>query len=378
MQIEDLNNEYLRLKSAVEKYKEDLKQCDKDLQVALKDKENAENALKTAKPKEKKKFQEDLNKAITAIEDAYSKIEFYKGKQENNEKTMEEMINAVKSTPEIEEQCKRAIDIRTDRQIAKFEKQKKEQEDKKTALIGLKNIIDRHPQAIQFVNEIETASLQLSKKEIEIKDIQDQIDKLDPKDPDYATEKAKLEVDKTKLEGDCSSLKITRQSSRDQLKKLLNNPKYNEHIDNLTTRSALDKNINNCDRLIRRSENKIHDYQYAKDSLYKENQPEPTTVPTKWETFKEDIKSVFSKKEPGDSSRLGKLGRAIKNLFTKQEKLPAPTPTPTPTPITSFKDEIKLNNNIMSYEVVQDVYKQTINEKVNEGKQAREADDGSR
>jgi len=377
---ENLNNEYLRLKAAVEKYKVDLEKKENDLKQALKDKENAENALNSAKTnKDKKKFQEDLNKAITTIGDLKSELESLKIRQDTSKETIQGIIDELKSRPEISDQIKRSIDVRTDRQIAKFEKQKKEQEAKKATMEQLKNIIERHPQAQIFVNNIETKSLEISKRELEIKDIDKKIDELDPADPNYATEKAKLDGDKAKLEGECNTLKGERQTERDGLKKLLNNPKYNEHIDNLTTKNALDKDIRNADRLIRRSENKVHDYQYAKESLYREDSTPvtPTTPvqPTRWETFKADVKSVFSKKQPGDPSRLSKVGNVFKNLFKKQSALP-PAPTPATPTVNSFKDDIKVDNDIMKYEVVQEIYNQEMKDKVNEGKQQR--DDGNR
>lgn len=381
---EKLNNEYLRLKSAIEKYKTDLEESKGNLKLALKDKENAENALKSAKTdREKKKFQADLNKVITAINDIKSDVEVIKSRQEKSEDSITMIMNELKSRPEVQAQYKRAIEVRAERQIARWEKQKEEQKEKKGTLEQFKNIIAKHPQAQIFVNNIENKSLEISKRELEIKNLDKKIAKLDPKDSNYATDKAKLDGDKAQLEYECRTLKSERQSERDGLKKLLNNPKYNEHIDNLTTRNKLDKDINNADRLIRRSENKIKDYQYAKDSLYEENQPynPPNPLPpiypsTKWQTFKNDIKSIFSKKQPGDPSRFGKIGKTIKNLFSKQANQPVPTPEPAPEPapisINSFKDEIKLDGDIMKYEAVQDLYKQDLNYKVNESKQKRE------
>jgi len=388
--FEALNNEYLRLKMAVDKYKTDLEKSNKDLESALENKKNAENALKGAtKPAEKRQYQEELNKAITAIKDLEIEIDMIEGKITNSREDIDKMIEAVRSIPEISEQCNQALEKNTERKIAKFQKQKKEQEQKKTTLVELKNIIQKHPQAQIFVNNIETKSLEISKRELEIKNIQEKIDKLDPKDPNYASDKAELEGDKTKLEGECTKLKGDRQTERDGLKKLLNNPKYNEHIDKLTTRSELDKDINNCERLIRRSDNKIKDYRVSNISVNVENSinsqqqnpPSTLTTPTKWETFKEDIKSVFSKKQPGDPSRLSKIGNTFKNLFKKQEALPAPT-APTATE-NLFKDEIKVDN-AMQYQIVRDIFeedKSKVADGVKKSSEAREAakkDDGSR
>lgn len=387
---ENLNNEYLRLKAAVEKYKVDLEKSENDLKTALTNKQNAENALNAAKTdKEKKQFQNDLNKAITEIEDIKNRVEGLKERSASRQEEIDNILNELKSRPEIQEQIKRAIDVRTDRNIDKFEKQKREQEEKKATMEQLKNIINKHPQAITYVNFIEGSSLEISKNELKIENIQKKIDELDPKDYNYVSEKAKLDGEISKLKAECKTFETVRTSSRNELKKLLNNPKYNEHIDNLTTRKALDKDIRNCDRLVRRSENKIHDYQYAKDSLYvgqavnsaPANQT-PTNQnpaqPTRWETFKEDVKNVFSKKRLGDPSRLTKVGNVFKNLFKRQNALPAATTTApaTTAPVNSFKDDVKVDNNIMKYEVVQELYKQEMNDKVNEGKQQR--DDGSR
>lgn len=386
----NLNNEYLRLKAAVEKYKVDLEKSENDLKTALTNKQNAENALNAAKTdKEKKQFQNDLNKAITEIEDIKNRVEGLKERTASRQEEINSILNELKSRPEIQEQIKRAIDIRTDRNIDKFEKQKKEQKEKKATMEQLKNIINKHPQAITYVNFIEGASLEISKNELKIENIQKKIDELDPKDYNYVSEKAKLDGEISKLKAECKSFETVRTRSRNELKKLLNNPKYNEYIDNFTTRKALDKDIRNCDRLVKRSENKIHDYQYAKDSLYvgqavnsaPANQT-PTNQnpaqPTRWETFKEDVKNVFSKKRLGDPSRLTKVGNVFKNLFKRQNALPAPITTApaTTAPVNSFKDDVKVDNNIMKYEVVQELYKQEMNDKVNEGKQQR--DNGSR
>ncbi len=370
MNLEDLNNEYLRLKNATTKYKTNLEKEEKDLEVAEKNKETAENNLKTAKTNsEKKRYQTDLNNAITELNDIKFRIEMVKNLLERNKEDIDNVIEYVKAMPEVKEQCSRAIDIKTERQIKKFETQKKEQEEKKANLEQLKNMIGKHPQATVIVNTIENKSFEINKKESEIKDIDAKLSKLDPADSNYATDKAKLDSDKAKLEGEHKTLVGERQVERNNLKKLFNNPKYNEAIDNLTTRSALDKSINNCERLVRRSENKIHDYTYAKDSLYNTNNinninnTNLTQTQSKWEAFK----SLFTKRGAGDPSRW----ETFKSLFKKQPALPVPTTTTTTTVQKSFKDEIKLDDNIMKNEVVQEIYNETFKSKVEEGKNER-------
>ena len=128
MDLEKLNNDYLRLKVATEKFKTILEQYENDLKLAEKDKETAENNLKVAtKPAEKKKYQADLNKAIINIDYIKIQIETAKNQQQKVQEDINKIIADVKEIPEVKEQCNRAIDIRTQRQIAKFEKQKKEQ-----------------------------------------------------------------------------------------------------------------------------------------------------------------------------------------------------------------------------------------------------------
>ena len=113
----------------------------------------------------------------------------------------------------------------------KNRKKNKEQEEKKENLEQFKNMIEKHPQAIMIVNNIENKSLEISKKDSEIKDVEEKIDKLDPTDPNYAIDKAKLDADKAKLETERKTLAGERQTERNNLKKLFNNPKYNEEID---------------------------------------------------------------------------------------------------------------------------------------------------
>lgn len=385
MDLENLNNEYLRLQAATGKYKTNLTKYEADLEKATQDKENAKNNLQSATtPADKKKYQKDLNDAITEIQDIKIQIEIAKKMQEKNKQDIEKIINDVKELPEVKAQCSRAIDIKTERQIKKFEKQKKEQEDKKTTLVQLKNMIEKHPQATMIVNNIENQSFEISKKDSEIKDVDKKLSELEPTDPNYATDKARLDAEKMQLEGERSVLINDRQAERNNLKKLFNNQKLNEEIDNLSTRVALDKGIKNCDRLIKRSENKVHDYTYAKNSLYNATpvqttpaqpaptQPTPQTQPvatSKWEKFK----SIFKKREAGDPSRW----ETFKSIFKKQSALPAPSTPPTPpvtsTPTTprSFKDEIRLDNDIMKNEVVQAIVKETFDKKVEEGKNER-------
>lgn len=384
MDLETLNNEYLRLQAATGKYKTNLAKYEADLEKAIHDKENAQNSLQSATtPADKKKYQKALNDAITEIQDIKIQIENEKKMQEKNKQDIEKIINDVKELPEVKAQCSRAIDIKTERQIKKFEKQKKEQEDKKTTLVQLKNMIEKHPQATMIVNNIENQSFEISKKDSEIKDVDKKLSELKPTDPNYATDKARLDAEKMQLEGERSTLISERQVERNNLKKLFNNQKLNGEIDNLSTRVALDKGIKNCDRLIKRSENKVHDYTYAKNSLYNANNktpapaPTPTPTPTpatKWETFK----SLFKKREAGDPGRW----ETFKSIFKKQPALPAPSTPSTPststpaipaTPPTpkSFKDEIKLDNDVMKNEVVQAIFKETFDKKVEEGKNER-------
>lgn len=377
--FEALNEEYKKLKIKVEKYKTDSKKYEADLKTAKENKETIENALE-ANPKDKK-LKAELMKATIRIEDLEESIESLKEKIENTEAEIDEIIEGVRAIPEIKEQCDQALDKNTERKVAKFEKQLEEQKKKKEELTQLKGIIDKHPQAQILVNNIENKTLEISKKELEIKSIQEKIDKLDPKDPKDAAEISKLEADKATLEGKCNSLKTERQADRDNLKKMLNNPKFNEHIDNLTTRSALDKNIKNCDRLINRSENKINDYQFARGYYDDPNKfLTPVEESTKWEMFKEGIKGIFSKKEPGDPSRLAKFTSTIKNLFTKQEKQPTKNPEgKAPT----FREEIKVDN-AMQYEVVRAAFEKgkegvkDVVDKVSQARQTKNKDDGSR
>ena len=370
--VENLNNEYLRIKMALEKYETDLEKYDADLKEALKNREDAKNALQAAKTnKEKKQFQEDLNRTENAVIDIKAQVELAKSTQEANRASIGMIMSELKSRPEIQEQYKKSMSVRTDRKIAKFEKQKQEQEAKKSTLIQLKSIIAKHPQAQIFVNEIENKSLEISKREVQIKDIDEKIAKLDPEAPDYAAEKASLEADKVKLDGECVTLKAERKSSRDNLKKLINNPKYNEHIDNLTTRAKLDKDINNANRLINRSENKIKDYSRAKEELQigkeKSKSTPPVLTATKWDTFKNNIKSIFSKKYPGDSSRLSKLGKTIKDLFSKKA-IPS---DPEPTPVSKPEDE-KAFRDVMKYEVIRELYNKEFDNEVSKAKKERE------
>ena len=335
MNLEELNNQYLKLKAMTEKFKTTLEQCANDLKLAERDKETAENNLKSAtKPVDKKKYQTDLNKAETNIEYIKIQIKVAKEQQQKVQEDIDKIIADVKEIPEVKEQCNRAIDIRTQRQITKFEKQKKEQEEKKENLEQLKNMIDKHPQATMIVNKIENKSFEISKKDSEIKDIEEKIDKLDPANPSYATDKAKLDSDKAKLQTDRKTLIGERQTERDNLKKLFNNPKYNEEIDNLTTRAALDKSIRNCDRLIRRSENKIHDYTYARDSLYKEDSVIAPTMasPSKLEQLKNMIDkhpqaTMIVNKIENKSFEISKKDSEIKDIEEKIDKLDPANPS---------------------------------------------------
>lgn len=372
MNLEQLNNEYLRLKAATERYKTNLEKHEANLETVEKDLETAKNNLASATTSaDKKKYQIQINDLKTDINDIRIQVELAKQQQEEAQENIEKIISEVKEIPEVKEQCNRAIDIKTERQIAKFEKQKKEQEEKRSNLEQLKNMIAKHPQATMIVNTIENKSFEISKKDSEIKDIDSKIAKLNPSDPNYAVDKAKLDTDKTKLEGERTTLVNDRQTERNKLKKLFNNQKLNEEIDNLTTRAALDKNIKNCDRLVRRSENKIHDYTYAKESLYEKNTTASTqtvsatmgtATQSKWETFK----GLFGKRAPGDVSRW----EAFKSLFRKQQALPSPTQQQQQT-VQSFKDEIKLNGDVMKNEVVQAIYKETLDKKVKEGENER-------
>lgn len=379
MTLEELNNEYLRLNDATKKYAENLKNHEADLKKTEADLEIAKNNLKSAtKNSDKKTYQTEVNRLVTEIADIKVQISLEKQQQQHNQESIDRLISEVKEIPGVKEQCNRAIDVKTERQIKKFEKQKKEQEEKKTSLEQLKNMIEKHPQATIIANEIENESIKISKAEGKIKDIDREIAKLDQKAPDYTMKKADLELKKIKSIATRDAAKNVRQTKRDNLKKLFNNPKYNDAIDNLTTKASLDKDINNCNRLIARSENKIHDYTYAKESLYKAGPTGPTgpTAPTgptdptnptnpvpqsKWEAFK----GLFSKRKPGDPGRW----ETIKSLFSKKAALPAPTPAPTQ--VKSFKDEIKIDGNIMKNEVVQKIYQDTLDKKVEDGKNER-------
>ena len=369
MNLEDLNNDYLRLSSALKGHEAQLQTHETNLKAATTKKETAETNLKGATTKsDKRQYQKDLNDAITEIENIKAQVELVKGQIEKDKERIEQIIKDVKEMPEVREQCNRTLDVRTERQIKKFEKQKKEQEEKKATLEEFKKMIAKHPQATVIVNNIESKSIGIRQKETEIAAITKKISELDPHDPNYATNKAKLDADKAKLEGEKTILITDRDKERADLKKLFNNPKYNECIDNFTTRAGLDKDINNCDRLIRRSENKIHDYTYARDSLYKvapvaPTAPAPTTVSqSKWETFK----GLFRKREAGAPSRW----ESFKSLFTKKPALPELT-TPEPTTVKSFKDEIKLDGDVMRHEIVQEIYKEALDKKVEQGKSER-------
>ena len=98
MDLEKLNNDYLRLKVATEKFKTILEQYENDLKLAEKDKETAENNLKVAtKPAEKKKYQAELNKAIINID--YMKIQIetakYFAKQRQKRSTFDMMETCI-------------------------------------------------------------------------------------------------------------------------------------------------------------------------------------------------------------------------------------------------------------------------------------------
>ena len=363
MNLEDLNNDYLRLSSALKGHEAQLQTHETNLKAATTKKETAETNLKGATTKsDKRQYQKDLNDAITEIENIKAQVELVKGQIEKDKERIEQIIKDVKEMPEVREQCNRTLDVRTERQIKKFEKQKKEQEEKKATLEEFKKMIAKHPQATVIVNNIESKSIGIRQKETEIAAITKKISELDSHDPNYATNKAKLDADKAKLEGEKTILITDRDKERADLKKLFNNPKYNECIDNFTTRAGLDKDINNCDRLIRRSENKIHDYTYTRNNLYKEQSTAAQTqTQTKWEIFK----GLFKKREPGDPSKW----ESFKSLFKKQQALPLTT-TPT-TPTTSFKDEIKVNGDIMRNEVVQEVINQELSEKMKDAQKER-------
>ena len=108
----------------------------------------------------------------------------------------------------------------------------------------LKSIIGRHPQAQIFFNDIEIKSLEINMKKTQIKRLSKELDNLDSTSYDTATKRAELEEHISKLYDECTALSEERKLSRNSMKRLLNNPTYNEFIDNLTTRNNLQKDIN--------------------------------------------------------------------------------------------------------------------------------------
>lgn len=374
LSLEEYNKKYLDLKLKADVYKTKFENIQAEINKNLKDKEKTENALVAAKKTwEKRKIQEELNKITEYIATLNEDLDNADNERITIKQETDKMVEEIKLNPDIREQCEKAMDEHTKRKIDKFEKQKQEQEKKKTILTELNNLIKRHPQAQATVKNIEDKSNEISKKEIEldeinkkIEDIEQDISNLDPADKDYASKKASLENDraklsgdKTKLEGENNTLKNERQAERTNLKKLFNNPKFNEYIDNITTMNSLEKDIKNSDRLIRRSENKIKDYEQAKErtSIYNAP-PEPAAplapVPTKWETFKSNFKSIFKKRHSGDPSKFQKIGKTFKDLFKKSK--PQTTPTTLDLPESPFKDDIKVDN-AFQYEVVKEYYK---------------------
>lgn len=367
LNLEELNNEYSRIKPAIEQNKGTLKKLEQKVKVIQEYKENAENRKKVATTKkEEETCQKEINQAITDLEKLKGLIEFEKSQIEKYQKDIATIIDEIRSNPEIMNQCNRAMEIKTERQMAKFEKQKKEQEEKKETLLELKSLIQKNPQLELIISDIENKSLHISKKESQIKDIEKEIEELDSNDSNYANDMYRLTQVKLATEKEIEGLTAGRQEDRNKIKKQINNPKYNEEIDNLTTKNNFDKKIKNCDRLIRRSENKVKDYTNAKKSLYLnqniERDTEEQKGPSKWGNFKEDVKNVFAKKEPGDPSRFAKFKNTIKNLFSKKKMLPSPSTKPK-IPQTSFKEEIKLDPNIMKYQVIQEIYQKDANQK---------------
>ena len=90
-------------------------------------------------------------------------IETVKNNQTKHLEDIETIVNHVKEMPEVREQCARAIDVRTERDIAKFDKQRKEQEEKKQNLVQLSHIIEKNPQATIHMNNIESATINIKK-----------------------------------------------------------------------------------------------------------------------------------------------------------------------------------------------------------------------
>ena len=220
MNLEDLNNDYLRLSSALKGHEAQLQTHETNLKAATTKKETAETNLKGATTKsDKRQYQKDLNDAITEIENIKAQVELVKGQIEKDKERIEQIIKDVKEMPEVREQCNRTLDVRTERQIKKFEKQKKEQEEKKATLEEFKKMIAKHPQATVIVNNIESKSIGIRQKETEIAAITKKISELDPHDPNYATNKAKLDADKAKLEGEKTILITDRDKERADLKK---------------------------------------------------------------------------------------------------------------------------------------------------------------
>ena len=373
--IEELNNEYLRLKNAYEESIEKYKKCENKLKRVEKTKEREENNLKKAEnkglnKKEKQEIQEKINKAKTEIEDIKNELEMHKSQIETRKKNIESILEMLHNDPEIREQIDTSIIIRADKQIARHSEEKKRQEEKKVVLEALKKEIEKNPKAWDLLNRIELCYSDDRRNPLkeENKNIEDIIKdyKIARKElRNNEKEKLALEEEKKKLlinkEKNIDRIKeITKELEakeviindllkkkedillnmdifereklyRNELKALLNDPKFNEYIDDyengLVSRKKLDKDIRRCEALINRSENKIREYYNIKNEIL-EGQKDDNKTNTVNNPDRTDDSEEPDRADDSDSSSSKNLPtyiplsnsrfwRGIKNIFKK-------------------------------------------------------------
>lgn len=360
MDLEKMNGEYVKLKSDLEKVRNEIENFDIKANNMAENKILWKAKLITSKrlgdsvgekaaevelqkiDKEIKKLQEELSKKKEEVTPLKEKIDG--------------IIKEIKEDPEMANHLNEVMSKKYDRKISKLEKEQNELIKKESSLVNLQRLVTEHPALANNLKGMFNAQKEITDLSEELKNTTDVSRANEIKNKLLPQAKHKLETNKTPLMAYITKKKLFIEEQ--DINELISKGFKQDAKGNIDLNATMNRNISSIKRQIKGNEKSIKDYKNAFNNI--NIVPTIPTVEPKWYQFGERFKNWYERTS-------NPLVERFRNWRESRSGKPSPSE--------SADNKENIFKNSLKYEVVKDIVEQVKSDDLKQAKKERKEED---
>ena len=359
MDLEKLNNQYLKLKNNLEQSQKDIEILQSRLTQLTKEKEYQKARIIVAKqngdPSQEKDAQDEIKRiddeVRTIKEEAEDKLEDIKKLQEK----INDRIEQIKQDPEMKKHLEEVMAKKYDRKLSKLEKEKQEVSEKKDRLQNLQKLVTEHPALGYNLKGVLIAQKQITDLKKELESLEDKSkNPVQYKDPARANEiknkllpeaQNKLQTNKTSLMSYVTknNIDVTEQDLNELAEKGYTLDKKG----NVDLETTINKSISSYNKQLKGYDKSINDHKIALEKLGRKHISKSQTTGNKRQGEKEEPEEKWYQK----------LFNKFRNWNEKRKQKKLQEGQETDKKETSESQKSKFRDS-MKYDIVKDITEQ--------------------